>query len=69
MAKAIFHPQAWINDNAYDVDPLGPTEWEVGDVPEDLEGNSYESDELREHENAPMWAREWSGPFWVEIVR
>lgn len=69
MAKAIFHPQAWVNDYAIDVDPEGKTEWNVEIVPDDLEDNSYESDELRFHDNAPQWVKDWSGPFWVEIHR
>ena len=69
MAKAIFHPQAWLNDWATDVDPEGPTDYEVGGVPGDMEDNSYASDRLRDHDNAPDWVKEWSGPFWVEIVR
>lgn len=69
MAKAIFHPQAWVNDHAIEVDPEGETEWDVGDVSHDLKGSTYESDELRFHSNAPAWVREWSGPFYIEIDR
>lgn len=69
MAKAIFTPQAWVNDYAIAVDPEGPTEWDVGDVPDDMQDGSYESDELRLHPNAPQWARDWSGPFYIEIDR
>ena len=69
MPKAIFHPQAWLNDYAIEVDALGPTTWEVGDVPDDMEDDSYPSDDLRFHANAPAWVQDWSGPFWVEIIR
>lgn len=69
MAMAIFHPQAWVRDYAIEVDPEGDTAFEVGDVPESVEDNTYESDELRFHPNAPEWVREWHGPFWIEIVR
>jgi len=24
---------------------------------------------LREHANAPQWVRDWSGPFYIEVVR
>lgn len=61
-----FVPQAWINDYAYNVDPEGPTTWEV--PVKKLIGirpDSYESDELREMRSAPKWVREWSGPFYV----
>jgi hypothetical protein len=69
MATAIFHPQAWVNDYAIEVDPEGDTAFEVGDVPDSVEDDSYESDNLRDHENAPQWVKDWSGPFYIEIVR
>lgn len=69
MAKAIFHPQAWINDYAVDVDAEGETEFDVGDVPAGMRDNDYPSDELHAHENAPEWVKEWAGPFWIEIAR
>jgi hypothetical protein len=73
---AHFHPQAWVNDYAVDVDPQGPTTWDVTDYIVKLEpklraktlaGNTYESDALRELPNAPRWTAEWSGPFYVEV--
>lgn len=64
-----FHPQAWVNDYAIDVDPEGPTIAEVEfsgvEIPED---NSYESDDLRHLPGCPTWWAEWSGPFWVCIL-
>ena len=42
-----FHPQIWINDDAFPVDPQGSTEWYVdwdGPIPEDCD---YQSDDLR----------------------
>ena len=69
MATAIFHPQAWVNNYAVEVDAEGPIEWEVGEVADDLEDYTYKSDELRYHANAPDWAREWHGPFDIEIRR
>lgn len=74
--KAIFHPQAWVNDYAVDVDPEGETEWDVTDyltqlgyrMIEQPENNTYESDELRWDPKAPTWIQSWSGPFWIEIV-
>lgn len=61
-----FRPQAWVRDNAIDVDPQGPTTW-IDEVPDGIESHSYESDELRLSEHAPQWVRDWSGPFEVEI--
>jgi hypothetical protein len=65
----IFHPQAWINDYAVEVDPEGPVEWAMpwpddAPIPKD---DRYESDDLRTHENAPEWVRQWQGPFYVEV--
>lgn len=64
-----FHPQAWINDYAVAVDPEGETVFEVGDLPADMKDDSYESDELHTHENAPQWVKDWHGPFYIEILR
>lgn len=71
VVKLRFHPQAWVNDYAMEVDPEGETDWEIDirevcwPIPED---DSYESDELRLADAAPEWVRDWSGPFWVEIL-
>ena len=69
MTKVRFHPQAWINDYAVEVDAEGPTEFEVGEVAADVRDDSYPSDNLRDHENAPQWVKDWGGPFYVEILR
>jgi len=69
MTKVRFHPQAWVSDYAAEVDPEGETEWEAGVVPDDVLDDDYASDNLRLHLNAPKWAREWAGPFWIEILR
>lgn len=67
--KVRFHPQAWVNDYAIEVDPQGETDFEVGDVPDDVEDDTHASDALRTHDNAPEWVRDWTGPFWVEVLR
>jgi hypothetical protein len=62
-----FRPQAWINDYAVDVDPEGPTEFDVpASTIMGIKPGSHESDALRDHENCPRWAREWRGPFVCE---
>lgn len=73
---ATFTPQAWINKNAIEVDPLGETTW---DVTEHLKGlsredrlaatetDSYASDALRDLDDAPEWASNWGGPFYVRV--
>lgn len=78
--KATFRPQAWINNYAVDVDPQGPTTWDVsaehlqyliqtlGAKDFDLVfESSYESDLVREDPAAPEWVRNWTGPFWVDV--
>lgn len=70
-----FHPQAWQNDYAIEVDPEGKTDFQVPLYDVDLGGNGalpdddqYESDELRHHALAPKWIQDWSGPFYIEIT-
>lgn len=70
-----FHPQAWQNDYAIEVDPEGETEFQVPLSDIDLGGNSelprddqYETDDLRHHSAAPKWIKDWSGPFYIEIT-
>ncbi len=65
-----FHPQAWLNGYAIDVDcegePLFEVEWpESSPIPQD---NSTASDELRTEKAAPRWVQEWSGPYYITIV-
>lgn len=63
-----FVPQAWVSDNAIDVDPEGPTEFIVPRTDAaGLRSGTTESDELRDHACAPDWIRRWPGPFSVEI--
>lgn len=64
-----FHPQAWLHDQPFDVDPEGPTDWTVPKArTENVQDNRAESDELRFEGDAPSWIRNWAGPFWVEIL-
>jgi len=64
MAKVTFRPQAWQNDYAIEVDPEGPTTWQVPDKEvKNIKPHSLESDALREHKNAPQWVKDWGGPF------
>jgi hypothetical protein len=68
ILKVRFHPQAWVNDYAIYVDTEGETDFSVdweGVVPND---DTYESDNLRDYPEVPEWMREWSGPFWCEIL-
>lgn len=63
-----FQPQAWVNDNAMDVDPEGPAEWFVSketaaDIP-----SSNDLDFVRGDDFAPKWVADWSGPFEITVI-
>lgn len=72
---AEFVPQAWINDCAVQVDPEGPTTFDVTDevvamgesVAITLRDDQHETDTLRFAAAAPDWIREWHGPFYIRI--
>lgn len=73
--KVTFHPQEWqenygeehavpANDHesvSFTVPDSHATD-DTGELPAD---DSYDSDLLHEHENAPEWVQDWSGPFYV----
>ena len=72
---AEFTPQAWVNDYAMNVDPEGPTKWnvtddilkmDVDDIRQ-LADDDYQSDDLRNLPLAPQWIRDWSGPYYVTV--
>lgn len=68
---AVFHPRAWRNDYAIDVDPEGPVEFDVTAEIEAmgeaaarrLKDDRDNSDDLSRAAGAPDWIRNWSGPF------
>jgi hypothetical protein len=75
---ARFLPQQWEEDEAMEVKPLGPTEW---DVTEELYSwpdkkiqavldceNPYERDYLTYLDTAPEWVKDWDGPFEVYVT-
>jgi hypothetical protein len=70
MTKIRFVAQAWINNYAVECDPEGPTTFLVpdSDVTAKMHDDAGARDDLRAHDNAPEWVREWSGPFECEIV-
>ena len=74
MIEVRFHPEAWINDNAVEVDAEGPVKFLVpyedcfDQDGNHMKNNSYESDDLRFHDNSPKWMKNWDGPFWIEIL-
>lgn len=73
---AEFNPQAWFNDYAISVDPMGDTVWDVtrfmSMVKPELRAaccvtDSHESDVFKDDPAAPQWIREWSGPFYITL--
>ncbi|QOT74532.1 hypothetical protein H5V43_21925 (plasmid) [Sphingobium fuliginis] len=68
MTLARFHPQAWVNDYAISVAPEGETEWDIGEVAPNFISDTYETDEFRDHPNAPQWVQNWNGLFYIEIL-
>lgn len=71
---ARFHPQAWINDHATDIDHDEPPRWAL--TPDaaqhvmDIGGmtaHAADLDWLRDDATAPSWVRTWTGPFTISI--
>lgn len=73
---ATFHPQAWVNNYAMDVDPQGET---TADITEHMltlnerdrelamVPDREESDWLRWVTGVPAWWDDWSGPFYISV--
>ena len=72
---AVFHPQAWINGQAVEIDAEGETTFDVTDeilfIGKEhalrLKDDSFETDYWRTAESAPQWIKDWLGPFYIEI--
>jgi hypothetical protein len=73
--EVVFSPQEWAAGYAIAAQDRDTVTYEVpredatddnGDLYED---DTYESDQLSDHENAPEWVQDWSGPFYVTIRR
>jgi hypothetical protein len=72
---ATFIPQAWINDYAVVVDPVGDTQFDVTECvialgktrALALQDDQHDSDTLREAPSAPQWIKDWSGPFAIAV--
>lgn len=77
--RAVFVPQAWVNDYAIDVDPEGDTDWTVSAeyaddaacIVGDVEDESVldDDDVLKSDPAAPEWVREWVGPFSIYVEK
>ena len=70
-----FQCEAWQNDQAVPVDPLGPTEWLVPrklllerfPSEHDWENARDARDDMRFEGNPPAWITEWAGPFEIAL--
>lgn len=76
---ATFTPEAWVNNQAIEVDAEGPVSWDATSYaatkPEylqrfitafdgDLNGEILDNDDVFKHDpDAPKWIRNWTGPF------
>jgi hypothetical protein len=74
--QARFHPQAWQNDWAVDVDPKGEVLYDVGfeillmdrEQARAIRDNKDESDDLMTAVHAPEWIRTWDNAFRIEVA-
>jgi hypothetical protein len=78
MATCIFHPQ--IESNSLDgiteipYSEMGETmaewglrEWWHPDLPAGIQTDSLRSDKLRLSKYAPLWVKNWTGPYFIEV--
>lgn len=80
---AHFTPEAWVRDQAIEVDSEGPQTWDctrfateniaylvslpAGDDLADAFGVIDNDDVFKADPDAPEWVREWRGPFTIRI--
>lgn len=81
--RAVFAPEAWIDDQAVPVDAEGPKEWDAtahaeahAEYVETLRTRQHDAAVLLDKDDvfkadpaAPAWVRAWSGPFtiWLKV--
>jgi len=73
--KATFVPQAWMNDQAIEVDAEGETVFDVThlvlamgrEMALAIRDNRESSDIMASAETAPEWVRKWQGPYRIEV--
>lgn len=77
---ATFSAEAWVNDQAIEVDPEGPTEWDCTTAVFEhlayfqalgldsvVDGLVDNDDVLKGDPAAPEWIQEWRGPFTITV--
>lgn len=80
---ARFTPEKWVRDNAVEVDPQGPQEWDCTEFAAGHAGylaaiaarfgDTVESgvvdaeDRFKDDPAAPEWVRGWRGPFTISV--
>lgn len=69
---AEFVPQAWINDEAVAIDPLGPTTFDVTAEIVAMGRDAAlklrdDTDALRHAATCPPWIKAWTGPFIIHV--
>ena len=70
QVRVKFHPQVWDNGYALTGDAFEftvPRDDAIDEDGELLEDATGESDQLRNHPNAPKKATKWQGPFFVTL--
>lgn len=64
-------PQEWVDGRAVSARDSVKFRVPIADATDDdgvlLVDDTYGSDELAEHPNAPEWVQEWEGPFYVTV--
>lgn len=68
-----FHPQRWVDEVTFAADERATFRVPRSDATDDHgvlhPDDTYESDQLKWHDCAPMWVQTWDGPFYITITR
>jgi len=73
-AELEFTPQKWIRGRAEPVETEGDRSWlvpledAVNDEGVLISPTDFEADDLKDHDRAPFWVQNWSGPFSIKII-
>lgn len=75
-ALATFIPQAWVSNQAVDVDIEDENTFDITPEVESMgkenalaiKDNSNSSDVFQYAAHAPKWIKQWSGPFYIRLA-